>query len=100
MKADENPLARWSRRRRRLELMSEVLGPVRGPAEWVREAVMKRRPPLIQVEVRGATPVSLRLGSRDLDTFKQVVMDDEYTFSVRHQTPRTIVDAGANIGLA
>ncbi len=44
-------------------------------------------------------PVSIRLPSSDVLTFWQVFVDQEYAISVR-RPPRTIIDAGANIGLA
>ena len=46
-----------------------------------------------------AHPVRLRLNSSDVPTFRQVFVKDEYDF-VTERPLRTIVDAGANIGLA
>ena len=44
-------------------------------------------------------PIYLRLGTSDLETYEQVFTDQEYDF-IMHTPPKTIVDAGANIGLA
>jgi FkbM family methyltransferase len=44
-------------------------------------------------------PFVLRVPSSDVLTFDQIFFSDEYGFDVR-RTPKTIVDAGANIGLA
>jgi FkbM family methyltransferase len=45
------------------------------------------------------SPFRLRVPSSDVPTYKQVFVNREYDFSVP-RPPRTIVDAGANIGLA
>jgi FkbM family methyltransferase len=44
-------------------------------------------------------PFGLRLPSSDIPTCKQVFVDREYDFELQ-KAPNTIVDAGANIGLA
>lgn len=44
-------------------------------------------------------PVSLRLNSSDMPTYKQVFQDEEYKFDFRKK-PNVIVDAGANVGLS
>ena len=44
-------------------------------------------------------PLYLRISSSDVQTFKQVFVNHEYDFQVKKQ-PESIVDAGANIGLA
>jgi len=44
-------------------------------------------------------PFRLRIPSSDVPTYKQVFINQEYNFLVETQ-PKTIVDAGANIGLA
>lgn len=44
-------------------------------------------------------PVTLRVPSTDVSTYKQVVTREEYGIELA-QRPTTIVDAGANIGLA
>jgi len=43
-------------------------------------------------------PIELRFFTSDVATYKQVITDDEYLFDT-HSTPKTIIDAGANIGL-
>ena len=45
------------------------------------------------------TPVTLRIPSSDASTCVQVFLDQEYAFNCA-RPPRTIIDAGANIGLA
>jgi len=44
-------------------------------------------------------PFQLRIPSSDIPTYKQIFIDNEYTFVVKTQ-PKVIIDAGANIGLA
>jgi len=44
-------------------------------------------------------PFTLRIPSSDVETYKQVFIDQEYDFLVKTQ-PKVIIDAGANIGLA
>jgi FkbM family methyltransferase len=44
-------------------------------------------------------PFYLRVPSSDVPTFEQIFIDKEYNFDVK-SPPKTIVDAGANIGLA
>jgi FkbM family methyltransferase len=44
-------------------------------------------------------PVRLRLGTTDIEVYKQVLLDQEYDFALP-SAPKVIVDAGANIGLA
>ena len=44
--------------------------------------------------------VELRLGTSDVPTFRQVFVDCEYTSASLPETAATIVDLGANIGLA
>lgn len=61
---------------------------------------MRSRPVLHKVRVSGPLrPLILRVPSSDVPTFEQIFVNTEYTFDVR-RPPRTIVDAGANIGLA
>ena len=43
-------------------------------------------------------PIWLRSGTSDMNTFLQVLVDEEYDFPVNR--PAAIIDAGANIGLA
>lgn len=44
-------------------------------------------------------PVTLRLGTSDLATYEKIFTDREYHFEP-HRSPKVILDAGANIGLA
>jgi FkbM family methyltransferase len=44
-------------------------------------------------------PVHVRTGTTDIEVLQQVLLDHEYEFSLP-ATPKVIVDAGANIGLA
>jgi FkbM family methyltransferase len=44
-------------------------------------------------------PIYLRVQTSDVPTYEQVFIDQEYSFSVE-RPPKTIIDAGANIGLA
>lgn len=44
-----------------------------------------------------ATPVWARFGTSDLGTFREVLIDEGYSFPTE-QTPRLIIDAGANVG--
>lgn len=47
---------------------------------------------------RGGPPFSLRARTSDLPMFTQTFVDRQYDFA--HPSPRTIIDAGANIGAA
>ena len=61
---------------------------------------LRSRPILHEVSVPGLLhPLILRIPSSDVPTFEQIFINTEYAFDVR-QPPRTIIDAGANIGLA
>ena len=54
------------------------------------------------VEIRVPTlraPVAIRRGTSDVSTFEQVFVEQEYEIPLDFE-PATIVDAGANIGLA
>ncbi len=56
--------------------------------------------PIVRVQVPGIVhPVSIRIGTTDLATFKQVLVERHYEFD-KPKAPRFIIDAGANIGLA
>ncbi len=45
-------------------------------------------------------PIYLRKNTSDLPTFNQVMVDAEYSFNIRNNSPKFIIDCGANIGLA
>jgi FkbM family methyltransferase len=44
-------------------------------------------------------PFYLRIGTSDVPTYEQIFINRDYDFKVRH-SPKIIIDAGANIGLA
>lgn len=58
--------------------------------------------PLVRARIRGyAQPVYTRLGSSDVHVLEQVFLQNEYApIEMLSASPRTIVDCGANIGLA
>jgi FkbM family methyltransferase len=65
---------------------------------WLRQAI-GRRPAVAPVNVAGLRhPVYLRPWSSDLYVFEQLFVDREYDTPLA--TPTTVLDAGANIGLA
>ncbi len=60
------------------------------------------RPPRGEVAVtweESPYPVWVRPGSSDISTFKEVLIENEYAFALL-KVPHTIIDVGANIGLA
>ena len=55
---------------------------------------------LFRVDRKGVSfPIYLRLNSSDVPTYEDLFAKGDYGFSVQ-KSPTTIVDAGANIGLA
>lgn len=44
-------------------------------------------------------PIFLRVPSSDVDTYEQVFVREDYKFDIK-KTPKIILDAGANVGLA
>lgn len=59
-----------------------------------------KRPNLLEMAPPDiAFPFYLRVPSSDVYVYEQIFVGEEYRFEVR-ESPRTIVDAGANIGLA
>jgi FkbM family methyltransferase len=55
---------------------------------------------VVDVNVPGiAHPVKLRIGTTDISTYKQVLVERQYEFD-RPTHPEFIIDAGANVGLA
>src|SRR6266404_4664431 len=61
---------------------------------------LARQPKEVQFLPRGLTqPISLRLKSSDLATYKKIFIDLEYDFPLA-KSPSVIVDAGANVGFA
>ena len=56
--------------------------------------------PVVRVKVLGlAHPVRLRIGTTDISTYQQVLVQRQYEFD-KPAAPRFIIDAGANIGLS
>ena len=56
--------------------------------------------PVVRVRARGlAHPVKLRVGTTDISTYLQVLVQRQYEFN-KPASPRFIIDAGANIGLS
>lgn len=56
--------------------------------------------PTIRVNARGIQhPLKLRIGTTDISTYLQVLVECHYEFD-KPEDPRFIIDAGANIGLA
>jgi FkbM family methyltransferase len=83
---------------RRLRHYREVVG-LRGIVAAVRGKAA-RVPALLPMRVAQARfPFHLRVPSTDVWMFEQIFIHREYDFDVT-RPPRTIVDAGANIGLA
>ena len=72
---------------------------VRGLVSAIKGKITKT-PALLQINRPGIKfPFFLRVPSSDVSTFDQIFISQEYEFDVI-STPRIIVDAGANIGLA
>src|SRR5205807_1690901 len=44
-------------------------------------------------------PLYLRVGTADLQVYQQVILDEQYDVTLPAE-PKTIIDAGANIGLS
>jgi FkbM family methyltransferase len=74
-------------------------GPASGVRAFAQENIGKA-PRLATLRPRGrAHTLSLRLGSSDIRTFRKVLVDLEYELPVSFE-PKTIIDAGANVGLS
>jgi FkbM family methyltransferase len=74
-----------------------VLGPL-GLARVVGGLLLGRRHPLLAIPPR-ADGIWLRAGTCDVPLYKQIFLRREYDVDYPFE-PRTIIDAGANIGLA
>ncbi len=73
-----------------------------GPAMAARVLYLKKRSPGAEAVIRSphlAGPLTVRTGTSDLAIFDEVVMQRGYDLELPGP-PRTIVDAGANIGMA
>ncbi len=58
------------------------------------------RPRLIAYRRKGLPhPLLLRVPSTDVDAYRQIFLEEQYSFAVT-RAPRVIIDAGANVGLA
>jgi len=84
---------------RELFLHVQVLGFVRGLMTWLRVSVLRQQ---FEISVKVPAlkaPVMLRAGGSDIEVFKKIFIDREYRlpFDAR---PGTILDLGANTGLA
>lgn len=71
-----------------------------GVWHWFRSA-MVRRPFLVSIALKNGDglQVWLRAGTSDVEVYKKVFVDAEYQLPFE-KSPRTIIDLGANIGLA
>jgi FkbM family methyltransferase len=75
------------------------VGGVRGLVSALRGKIT-RTPTLVRIDRPDIRfPLYLRFPSSDIRAFEQIFVKREYEFDVK-RSPRTIVDAGANIGLA
>ncbi|WP_437274526.1 FkbM family methyltransferase [Sorangium sp. So ce375] len=83
---------------RSMKSYRHVVG-VRGVAAAIRGKLTKTQTPLRIDRPNIKFPFYLRMPSTDVETFEQVFIQEDYAFDVR-TAPTTIVDAGANIGLA
>jgi FkbM family methyltransferase len=73
-------------------------GLVRGPRMLLQ---FHSRNKLLRLTLPGyAHPIFLRSGTSDIPTFEQVFVSQEYDFRYPNASPRLIIDAGANVGLA
>jgi FkbM family methyltransferase len=73
-----------------------------GPVTGLRILLLKRRGPghLARISAPDlAAPLTVRTGTSDLAIFDEVVMDHGYRFPLP-EAPRTLIDAGANIGMS
>ncbi len=80
------------RRHYRAAGISGVLAYLKGKITGSSDLVICRNP-----DIRHA--YHLRIPSSDVDVFRQIFIEREYDFEAR-RSPSTIIDAGANIGLA
>jgi FkbM family methyltransferase len=84
---------------RRLREYVRWFGPTDGVRAFVHEGV-GALPKHVVLRVKGVQhPLAMRLGSSDVPTFRKVLIECEYELPV-HAEPKTIVDAGANVGFS
>jgi FkbM family methyltransferase len=84
---------------RRLRDYIRWFGASSGVSAFVKEGVGVRSS-VVVVRPRGREhTLALRLGSSDIPTFRKVLVDCEYELPISFE-PKTILDAGANVGLS
>jgi FkbM family methyltransferase len=84
---------------RRLRDYVRWFGPTDGVRAFIYEGV-EAAPKLMVLRVKGVHhPLALRLRSSDMPTLRKVLIECEYELPV-HSVPKTIVDAGANVGFS
>lgn len=71
----------------------------RGIAFFVKAKLLTEPTEIVVTAPGIETPFTLRLKTSDIDTYRQVFVNKEYDFD-RTISPRFILDAGANVGLA
>ncbi len=76
-----------------------MFGPWRGLYYSAQARVLRSPQEVTMMMPDIAYPIHLRLRTSDIDTWRQVFEDREYDVEPKEQ-PKTILDAGANIGLA
>jgi len=76
-----------------------ALGPVRGFLVWLKWSIFRVHFEIAVTPSGSPVPVILRAGTTDIEVFKKIFIDMEYAlpFDV---APSTIIDLGANTGLA
>jgi FkbM family methyltransferase len=67
--------------------------------DWFRATAFNQRAEVKQPILGSPLPISLRIGTSDLDVYKKIFLDREYEVPF-HAQPKTILDLGANTGLA
>ncbi|MGE4518896.1 MAG: FkbM family methyltransferase [Desulfobacteraceae bacterium] len=82
----------------KLKLYKQIFG-IKGIYYYIK-AMVSKKPTLLEVNKKHYSyPFYLRALSSDISTYKQIFIKNEYNFSLE-KMPNTIIDAGANIGLA
>lgn len=84
---------------RSLILHLQSLGFLRGFVVWIGSIVFRLKFHVQMTPMGGGKPLKLRCGSSDIDVFRKIFVDQEYA-SPLPSAPRTILDLGANTGLA
>ena len=84
---------------RSLYIHIQALGCLRGMSVWTQSSIFRRRFELTLTPPHSSVPVTLRIGTSDLEVYKKIFIDEEYALPFDSQ-PATIIDLGANTGLA